>query len=381
MKQNAQIGLCLGIAVTILLAADAIAQPPKRGEGGGGETTSTAFSVMELPGVRQASAITEPSGNVVAVLGDSGDSSATVSFVDLLTKTVATMALPTPASGTSEALSINATGVIVGATSSFDPELNLTVTGPARWYPVEATYEVEQLPVLNSATWGKVSGINDQGIMVGHIGNGLPKGNRAVLWNSDGTEVIDLNALLPSDSPWMLEWAHDINSSGVIVGDGLFNGARRSYRLNITTKEISVVPLPLGALATQGCFRINELGETAGVAYGGELPDSGWGFFSDGQSSVYLPASGSGSPVASDLNNFAELTGTQSQDGMYVMTRWEPSPSGFAVFELDDEIPSKPAWNLEFGFGINDAGMISGIGRKVVKGKTTWSAVLVIPNP
>jgi probable HAF family extracellular repeat protein len=47
----------------------------------------------------------------------------------------------------------------------------------------------------------------------------------------DDGGMSDLNALIPRDSGWDLEWAFDINDSGQIVGYGRLHGAYRAYLL------------------------------------------------------------------------------------------------------------------------------------------------------
>jgi hypothetical protein len=270
--------------------------------------------------------------------------------------------------------------VIVGSASVYDVDPNLRVSLPTRWLPSGNDYSYELLPTFGNDPQGFISGINDLGLMVGHTGSGLPGEDHAVMWGNDGSEAIDLNSLLPTNSPWNLEKANDINTSGLIVGDGRFNGLRRSYIFDLATNQIVAVPLPDGANESQGCFRINEFGETVGGAYGTSLPSNGWGFFSDGLQSQYLPANRAGAPFAGGLNNLAELVGVQTENETNYMALWEPVSNGFQVIEMDTQIPSKPTWYLEYGFDINDAGMISGKGRKVEKGRSTWSGVLVIPN-
>jgi probable HAF family extracellular repeat protein len=63
--------------------------------------------------------------------------------------------------------------------------------------------------------------INDRGEVVGFSVDG--GGNsRAVLWQHK--VEMDLNTLIPADSPWYLQQASSINDVGQIVGSGLING-------------------------------------------------------------------------------------------------------------------------------------------------------------
>jgi probable HAF family extracellular repeat protein len=77
--------------------------------------------------------------------------------------------------------------------------------------------------------------VNASGQVVGTSSPAVSGFNHAFLWQN-GT-LTDLNDLLPSGSGWVLTTAYALNNSGVIVGDGLFNGAPRAFRLTITPED------------------------------------------------------------------------------------------------------------------------------------------------
>ena len=70
--------------------------------------------------------------------------------------------------------------------------------------------------------------VNTSGDIVGQSPNasGTP---HAFLWK--GGVMQDLNDLVDPASGWVLAVAYGINDAGVIVGDGLLNGAVRGFRL------------------------------------------------------------------------------------------------------------------------------------------------------
>jgi hypothetical protein len=50
--------------------------------------------------------------------------------------------------------------------------------------------------------------------------------------------------MLPSGSGWVLGTAYALNNTGVIVGDGTFNGEARAFRLTITKEDNSDTTAP-----------------------------------------------------------------------------------------------------------------------------------------
>jgi probable HAF family extracellular repeat protein len=90
-------------------------------------------------------------------------------------------------------------------------------------------------------------GINDSGAIVGYSWPTNGDNAHAFLY-LDGT-MIDLNALIPSSSGWQLLEAYGINSTGQIVGEGLWNGQSHAFLLDPASVQqiaplISRVPEP-----------------------------------------------------------------------------------------------------------------------------------------
>lgn len=65
--------------------------------------------------------------------------------------------------------------------------------------------------------------INEAGMIVGTCDG------RAAMWV--GTQLVELNALIPADSGWVLKSANGINDLGQIVGDGLHDGQAHGFVL------------------------------------------------------------------------------------------------------------------------------------------------------
>jgi hypothetical protein len=71
--------------------------------------------------------------------------------------------------------------------------------------------------------------INNHGVIVGGFDNSFVQ--RALMWSSVESSV-DLNTLIDPNSGWVLITAVDINDAGQILGNGYYNGMRRTFRLD-----------------------------------------------------------------------------------------------------------------------------------------------------
>lgn len=94
--------------------------------------------------------------------------------------------------------------------------------------------------------------INNQGQIVGYSDTGEAAGDingvHAFLYQH-GT-MLDLNALIPPDSGWVLRLAVAINDSGMIIGDGYYNGEARAFVLKPTTVPEPSTLVILGVMTT-----------------------------------------------------------------------------------------------------------------------------------
>jgi probable HAF family extracellular repeat protein len=128
-----------------------------------------------------------------------------------------------------EARGVNASGVVVGY--SFDP-----VTGvqhAARW----TTTSVADLGALQSGWQTVANDLNDTEDVVGTSG----PGSYTTAWiRPISTGIMtELNACLPSASPWNLISATDINNSGQITGWGDVGGSTHAFLLTPITVNIA----------------------------------------------------------------------------------------------------------------------------------------------
>lgn len=124
------------------------------------------------------------------------------------------------------AMAINNHGIIVGAgNGSANEWQNGTLT---------------TLPNLPSYSFGRANSINDAGIIAGTCtDNGKSTDyESAVIWENGA--VIDLNSLLPQNSPWHLQETASINNQNMIVGEGLYNGVEAAFEMTLGSGAIGV---------------------------------------------------------------------------------------------------------------------------------------------
>jgi len=87
-------------------------------------------------------------------------------------------------------------------------------------------------------------GVNDSGEIVGY--SYLDNGNQNAFLYDDGS-MLNLNALLPANSGWVLEEAFGINNAGQITGMGLYDGQETAF-LMTDPSDIAAIPEPSALL-------------------------------------------------------------------------------------------------------------------------------------
>jgi probable HAF family extracellular repeat protein len=212
-------------------------------------------------------------------------------------------------------------------------------------------------------------GMNDQGDVVGTGYIDLVAGEvHAVVCPANGVYV-DLNDEISpaARTQWLLEDAFDINSSGVIVGRGTYQGQRRAFRFDpaYTDDDGYVVVENLGTLPggdSSQAWAINDRGDVAGraTAPGPTATGMYWAGF-------YLPAGGS-------MINIGELTegrgvSVHDMNEFGVISGDAPEGSGgnwvYRVFRYSTETGIENLGGLDqnenaYGAGINDWGQVAG---------------------
>ncbi len=148
----------------------------------------------------------------------------------------------------SEANDINDLGQVVGSSTTASGQVHAFLTG-ANSAINAATDDLGTLGGNLSVAYS----INNSGLVVGssRLASG-PESDRAFLY--DGTDLFDLNTLIPADSGIVLFGARGINAGGQIVASGLTGdpGNPRFHAFLLTPTTSEPVPEPttmLGALA------------------------------------------------------------------------------------------------------------------------------------
>lgn len=96
------------------------------------------------------------------------------------------------------------------------------------WTPeTRKAIPLQPAPGFVAAVNGCCKTMNDQREIVGFMFNADFTQQHAFLWK-DGT-MVDLNDLIPKDSPWVLQSAAGINDSGQIAGQGTINGEVHAF--------------------------------------------------------------------------------------------------------------------------------------------------------
>jgi probable HAF family extracellular repeat protein len=177
---------------------------------------------------------------------------------------------------------------------------------------------------------------------------------RAVFWDVDGLAV-DLNNLLPADSPWTLTDASGINDSSQIVGPGLIGGLSHPYLFSMGgVTDLGVLPGTLFGAATG----INASGTVVGFCFSGSGTQA---FMWDNVSGMVnlgmLPGDTIG--LATALNNAGQVVGVSGDmTGASRAVLWK----GGVITDLNSFFTGS-GWQLATAEGINDIGQIAGSGR------------------
>ncbi|WP_169978504.1 DUF3466 family protein [Tautonia rosea] len=149
----------------------------------------------------------------------------------------------------SEALAINASGLIVGR-SSLDIGGN-SVQRATLWDGVGSMIDLGTLTNPddgNPFRFSRANDINDLGVVVGTASRFEGFSGRAFIW--DATHGIrDLNSLIAPGSGWLLTSAEGINNRGQIVGFGTFEGQTRAFVLTVIPEPSSVILAAIGGIS------------------------------------------------------------------------------------------------------------------------------------
>ncbi len=400
--KNAAVAILVALLLFATVNSPVWAQGRKKNN-----TPPPRFLALELPYDGTSTAISEANqGTVVVAINatDAGYGSAAFCQINANNPGIAGQGfLPEPPfvdpndgefkNGPSSASDVNDNGIIVGRASAFEGDPNYVGTNisPGRgivWTFNGDSYDYELLPTLNLAET-YANGINSIGEIVGRS-NG-----RAVYWDAITHEIVDLNTAVTEALGWELVTANDINDMGLVVGHGILAGQSRGFLLDLGSGAILTVPLIDGADANTA-FRVDAGGRVVGPAWNGggnpygTNPDHYYGYSWEGpgHDPVILGSVTNNTSTAYGLNDLGDTTGIsfiptdEIWANDWVPTLWESDGKGsVTATELSNEVDGRTNWLLTNCIDINNDGWISSRGRKRVRGRYEWHALLLIPNP
>ena len=142
----------------------------------------------------------------------------------------------------SEAIDVNAAGAITGNASKYSTAGLYLGDRAVRWNPNST--QIIELGVLSTRTDGRsfteANAINDRGTIVGDAEVSAGQ-DHATMWLSGTTQPVDLNALVPS-AQWTLEEARSISDTGFITGVGQFDPDSSGPKPSFTRTWTILVP-------------------------------------------------------------------------------------------------------------------------------------------
>jgi uncharacterized membrane protein len=213
-----------------------------------GSSTSPP-QVLDHPGINNISvaiAIND-SEQIVGFAANQDNHSSQATFWANRSASVVTLS-PLGASGSSgQAVAINASGQIVGASP--------VPAGEAAVFWSDSGSDPVALGSLGGGSDSALS-INASGQIVGY------SSGHAILWPNSTSPPIDLNTVIPSSSGWVLKSANAINNQGEIVGNGIIGGEQHGF---------AIVPIPsplrITSVAKSGSSLLLNFNSQAGHTY------------------------------------------------------------------------------------------------------------------
>lgn len=215
----------------------------------------------------------------------------------------------------------------------------------------------------------QAQGINNKGTIVGYgAGATYP---RAFVWESG--VMRDIEALLPPNSDWHLEFAEAINDCDHIVGAGRPPGTTNRHGFLFRRGQVT----DLGSFGGYGshAYDLNDTGMVVGDA---DFPGgASHAFLWDGGVMTDLGTLGGRESWAVAINESAQIVGrsrTAAESTIHAFL-WEPA-SG--MVDLNTLIAPDCGWTLMQAWDVNDQGWIVGSGYRSNVGQR---AFLLVPEP
>jgi probable HAF family extracellular repeat protein len=211
---------------------------------------------------------------------------------------------------------------------------------------------------INSAH-AEAHGVNDfdHAVGWGSVGGGDMHG-----WVWDSVQGMrDLGALGTQDS-----FAYDINNAGLAIGWSQIPGNHHAFIVDTTATPLTMLDIGETGV-TSRAYAVNNLGQVVGEFYGFgrraflyDTRDPDPEFLNLGHVGSTSCSPGCPESAARDINDHGwvvgeSIPGGSSQEHAFL---WD----GNEMHDLNDLIPAGTGWFLEYAQGINNEGMIVGLG-------------------
>jgi probable HAF family extracellular repeat protein len=316
----------------------------------GADTNSRGLALADVGGVPEVAGLSN-NGSVSAPAVWAGGSA--TSFLSSI-----------PGATFGVAWAINGNGDIAG---------RATVSGATRGFYLPAgAGTATVLPVLDpAAVYGTATGISNAGQVVGT--SKATDGNyHASVWTSGGG-LIDLGSFpggVPSSGS--LSAANGISANGKVVGmsykaDGTWDPAMWTYDGSSWTIT-NLNPTHTVCHAGSSAYTVNQYGDAAGYGFvnGGIDPTTRAVLFKHDGTVVALPGLGAGAPSdrALGINSLGTVVGNATVTGGGYHAFIYDSATGVEQ-DLNTLIApdgSGTGWTLQYAYGIDDGGRITGFG-------------------
>ncbi|WP_425396095.1 DUF3466 family protein [Aeoliella sp.] len=288
-----------------------------------------------------------------------------------------------PISHLGYATAINDSGLTVGWSTKTGPTGSLGRRA-VRWEPDgTAVTELGNLGTRDGSTRSEALIVNDDGIIAGYAekyADGVAIGIRAIRWDTDSTEAVELGDLGTDGRGFTESYVTDINDEGTIVGWARkVEGSSLRLARGVRWEAGQTTATELGTLSAQStsarsfALSINDEGTSVGwsTKHIGSASRGTRGVRWDASTttptelgSLGTDSSGRTASIAYQINSRGVAVGyaQKYESENLVGDRAVAWGADASALDLNTLIDPNSGWTLERAFDISDSGWITGVG-------------------